>query len=146
MDENVYTAIVNEKIDTVALYEWARHPQSGAIVTFSGITRDSFEGKHVSMLSYDCYIPKAEKTLHGIASKSLSEGVNKVAIVHRIGHVPLSEESIFIVVSSAHRQKGWKTSENILEEVKRSTEIWKREVYEDNSTQWVSGIPVEQSK
>lgn len=55
----------------------------------------------------------------------------RVAVTHRLGRVPIGEESILIAVSSAHRREAWDAAEWILEEVKRKTEIWKRESYED---------------
>jgi molybdopterin synthase catalytic subunit len=54
-----------------------------------------------------------------------------VAVTHRLGRVPIGEESILIAVSSAHRREAWEAAEWILEEVKRKTEIWKRESYDD---------------
>jgi len=61
-----------------------------------------------------------------------------VAVTHRLGRVPTGEESILIAVSSGHRREAWEAAEWILEEVKRKTEIWKRETYEDpeQEPQW----------
>lgn len=60
----------------------------------------------------------------------------KVYIAHRLGHVPVCEESVVIAVSTSHRKEGWMAAEWILEEVKRTAEIWKNEVYEDGSAMW----------
>ena len=79
-------------------------------------------------------------TLNEIAAKAENmPGVKGVALVHRIGEVPLSSESVVIAVAAAHRREGWDAGEWILEEVKRQVEIWKLEVYEDDSSSWING-------
>lgn len=61
-----------------------------------------------------------------------------VAVTHRLGRVPIGEESVLIAVSAGHRREAWDAAEWILEELKRKTEIWKRESYEDplQKPQW----------
>lgn len=133
--------IVDAPIDVLGLHNSVKHPKAGAVVLFSGITRDSFDGKHVKLLSYDCYRPRALKTLQEIADRAMQHsGVINVALVHRIGEVPLSSESVVICVAAAHRREGWETAEWILEEIKKAAEIWKREVYDDSSSEWVDGV------
>lgn len=56
-----------------------------------------------------------------------------VAVTHRLGRVPIGEESVLIAVSAGHRREAWDAAEWILEELKRKTEIWKRESYADPS-------------
>jgi len=70
-------------------------------------------------------------------------GLFAVAVTHRLGRVPIGEESILIAVSAGHRREAWDAAEWILEEVKRKTEIWKRESYEDPQTepQWKANNP-----
>lgn len=134
------TGITTETLNVQTLHDWVKHESCGAVVTFSGITRDNVDGKHVKELSYDCYKPRAEKTLNALAEKALDQfkGTEKVAIVHRIGVVPLSEESVVIAVSAAHRREAWEAAEWCLEEIKASAEIWKKEVFIDGSESWVT--------
>src|SRR5579871_2647572 len=70
-------------------------------------------------------------------------GLFGVAVTHRLGRVPIGEESILIAVSAGHRREAWDAAEWILEEVKRKTEIWKREGYEDvdMEPQWKANNP-----
>jgi molybdopterin synthase catalytic subunit len=67
-------------------------------------------------------IAKAAKTNHSL---------NAIAIVHRLGEVPVGEESILIAVSSPHREAAWRAGEEVLEEVKSKVEVWKYERFED---------------
>lgn len=110
-----------------------RFPSAGAIVLFAGTTRDTFSARPVLDLQYQAYVPLALTTLYSIAA-ALKEkhSLQGIAIVHRLGGVPIGEESILIVVSSAHRQAAWRAGEECLEEVKARAEIWKLERFVDD--------------
>lgn len=138
--DSVYTALSESKLDCSQVIEFVKSPQCGAVVYFGGTTRDSMEGKNVSELSYEAYIPMALKTLTEIANDAINkwDQVHKVAIVHRLGNVPVLEESVGIAVSAAHRKHGWESAEWILEQLKKSAEIWKSEKYTDGTSVWRS--------
>lgn len=136
----IKSGITANPLDPGELIKWAKDPAAGAVVIFCGITRNSFESRRVLALSYDAYVPRAEATLFKIAQTCAERyGAYAVGVMHRIGVVPLSEESVVIVVSAAHRREGWEAAEWVLEEIKRLVEIWKREEYDDGSSQWVEG-------
>lgn len=63
-------------------------------------------------------------------------GLEGVTMVHRLGTVPIGEESILIAVSSPHRQAAWKAGEEALEECKRRVEVWKKEEFEGEGGVW----------
>lgn len=134
-------------------------PEAGAVVYFGGITRNTFQGKAVKHLAYDCYVPMALRTLERIAQETLGgdnqinrensisdddsrhktigdSQVCKIYLAHRLGTVPVGEESVLVVVSTPHRQEGWIAAERVLENVKATAEIWKNEVYEDGTGMW----------
>ncbi|KAI9675064.1 MAG: Molybdopterin synthase catalytic subunit [Caeruleum heppii] len=109
-----------------------KSPKAGAIVLFAGTTRDSFENKPVSSLSYSAYVPLALDTLLTIArAVHAKHELTAISITHRLGTVPIGEESIIIAVSAPHRQAAWKAGEAALEECKERAEIWKMEQFED---------------
>lgn len=86
----------------------------------------------VTHLSYTAYPQLALKTLQSIAEAALEKhGLVKIAILHRLGEVPIGEESILVVVSSAHRTAAWRAGEEVLEECKARLEVWKREEFVD---------------
>jgi molybdopterin synthase catalytic subunit len=90
------------------------------------------KGKKVVHLDYEAYPDMALPSLRSISEQAKQRwGLFGVAVTHRLGRVPIGEESILIAVSAGHRREGWDAAEWILEEVKRKTEIWKRESYED---------------
>lgn len=83
-------------------------------------------------LSYSAYAPLALRTMLSIArSLKAKHGLNGIAVVHRLGEVPVGEESILIAVASPHRQAAWRAGEEALEEIKERVEVWKYERFED---------------
>lgn len=96
----------------------------------AGTTRDNFGGKPVKELQYTAYHRLALRTMLAIATRLRPEhGLNGVAMVHRLGTVPVGEESILIAVSSPHRQAAWRAGEAALEACKAQVEVWKREEF-----------------
>ncbi len=86
----------------------------------------------MKQLEYSSYVPRAVATLHEIASAvKQKHALTAVSVTHRLGVVPVGEESILIAVSAAHRQAAWRAGEEALEECKKKAEIWKLEEFED---------------
>jgi len=128
----IFTSLVYDTLDTAAYLRFTRSPTAGANVLFLGTTRNNFDSRPVSRLSYSAYPPLALKSLYAIAEDvQKKHGLEKVVIVHRLGEVGIGEESIAVAVSSGHRASGWKGAEEILERVKARAEIWKREWFAD---------------
>jgi molybdopterin synthase catalytic subunit len=102
-----------------------------------GTTRDNFAGKPVKELQYTSYNTLALRTMMSIC-KDLAQkhGLKGIAMIHRLGTVPIGEESILIAVSSPHRQAAWRAGEEALEECKKKVEVWKREEFEGEGGVW----------
>lgn len=95
-----------------------------------GTTRDNFAGKPVKELQYTSYEPRALQTMLAICkSVKGKHSLTAISMVHRLGIVPIGEESILIAVSSPHRQAAWKAGEEALEECKEKVEVWKKEEF-----------------
>lgn len=119
-------------IDIVKYINYVHAPQSGAIATFSGTTRDTFEGKKVVELRYEAYVSMAIRQLKSICSAArTSWNLNSIAVGHRLGPVPVGETSVFIAVSAIHRADALDACKFIINEIKASVPIWKKEVYEN---------------
>ncbi len=102
-----------------------------------GTTRDNFGGKPVKELQYSAYNKLALRTMMSIAKTLRAKhSLNAIAMVHRLGVVPIGEESILIAVSSPHRHEAWRAAEEALEECKARVEIWKREEFEGEEGLW----------
>ncbi|PPQ82065.1 hypothetical protein CVT25_014606 [Psilocybe cyanescens] len=154
-DSQVICALTYEPLDTHKITTSVQDVTAGATAVFIGTTRNSFKGKTVTRLEYQAYSAIAIKTMFSIghiaitgASRSehqpqadsiVAQPLIRCAIHHRLGTVPIGEPSIVIAVSSPHRKEAFVACEEILEEVKRKAQIWKREYYEeedDNEAEW----------
>ena len=130
--ESVYIELRYDPLDVPACLAFTRSPTAGANVLFLGTTRNNFDDRPVTRLTYSAYPTLALKSLFAIAEDvKAKHGLERVYIAHRLGEVSIEEESIAVSVSSGHRQAGWKGSEEILERVKARAEIWKREWFGD---------------
>jgi len=122
-------ATINSKIGTHL---------DGAIVTFTGRVRKNSRGREVLYLEYEIYEEMARKELQKIEKEAVDRwSLNTCIIIHRIGRVEISETSIFIAVSSPHRKESFLAAEFIIDEIKKSVPIWKKEFYNDGS-EWIS--------
>ncbi|MBA2518413.1 MAG: MoaD family protein [Chloroflexia bacterium] len=109
----------------------------GGIVTFSGTVRDRARGKAVIALDYEAYEPVAENMLARIGDEVHTRwGVDRVAIVHRIGRLPVGEISVVISAAAAHRAAAFDACEYAIDRIKVLVPIWKKEFYADGS-HWV---------
>ncbi|KAM7273815.1 hypothetical protein ACFE04_028479 [Oxalis oulophora] len=105
-DNNDLVEILDENIpiDIVKYINHVKAPQAGAVSTFSGTTRDTFDGKTVLELRYEAYVPMAVRCLKTICLAARSSWIlHSIAVAHRLGSVPVGETSVFIAVSSVHR-------------------------------------------
>jgi molybdopterin synthase catalytic subunit len=123
--------IVSHPIDVAAVTAAATEPRAGAIVTFVGTTRDHNDGRRVTRLEYEAYPEMAIAEMKKIAA-TLRERwpVERAAIVHRIGVVPIGEASVVIAVSSAHRVAAFEACHFAIDRLKEVVPIWKKEHFE----------------
>ncbi|KIM48247.1 hypothetical protein M413DRAFT_61904 [Hebeloma cylindrosporum] len=145
--------LTHQPLDVQNIIASVQDISAGAIATFIGTTRNSFKGKTVTHLEYQAYSKIAIKTMFDIAHGAM-ESVScaddpqihtvthpgiRCSIHHRLGTVPIGEPSIVIAVSSPHRKEAFSVCEEILEEVKKKAQIWKREYYEgegESEAEW----------
>ncbi|GAM87038.1 hypothetical protein ANO11243_050590 [Dothideomycetidae sp. 11243] len=129
-DANIYVRLTRDKLDAGHVMNQVRSPACGAIVLFAGTTRDNFEGKPVKHLAYSSYDALALRSMLVIAKQiKTKHQLHGISIVHRLGVVPIGQESVLIAVSSAHRQAAWRSGEEALELIKEKVEIWKLEEF-----------------
>lgn len=110
---------------------------AGAIATFVGVTRDTFEGKPVVRLEYEAYEPMALAECRALCERVRQRwAVIKVAVAHRTGVVMCGEASVVIAVSSAHRAEALEAVQFAINELKATVPIWKKEVYGEDGYTW----------
>lgn len=109
-------------------------PRAGAVSTFSGVTRNHFQGKRVEKLEYEAYVPMAIKVMQDICEEARAKwDLIQCAVAHRTGTVHVGQPSVVIAVSSAHRKGAMDATAYIIDEIKARAPIWKKEFYEDGS-------------
>ncbi|PVH74066.1 Molybdopterin biosynthesis MoaE [Cadophora sp. DSE1049] len=129
-EDGCYIALTDDLLDAKFMMDRVRSPKAGAIVLFAGTTRDNFGGKPVKELQYTSYEPRALQTMLKICKEVREKhSLTAIAMIHRLGVVPIGEESILIAVSSPHRQAAWRAGEEALEECKEKVEVWKKEEF-----------------
>jgi len=134
-------AIVKEPIETLAVLNRLKRPQDGAAVVFEGIVRDHTRGRRTLYLDYEAYEPMAIKQLHGLAEQARDRfAVSGVSIVHRLGRLQIGETSVLIVVSSEHRAAAFEACRWVIDTLKKTVPIWKKEYLEDGAV-WADGEP-----
>ena len=126
--------VTDQPLDLAALAAAVRDPTAGAVVCFEGITRD------VPSLEYEAYAEMAEPKLRAIAeAEAERHGLLAVAVEHRIGTVPLSEPSVIVAASAAHRAEAFAGARAVIDRVKAEAPIWKVEVEADGTARRVEG-------
>ncbi|MGA8153405.1 MAG: molybdenum cofactor biosynthesis protein MoaE [Terriglobales bacterium] len=134
-------AIVRDRIDTRSLLDQIKQPEDGAAVVFEGVVRNHTRGRRTLYLDYEAYEGMALKQMEMLAGQALSQfAVRDVAIVHRLGRLQVGEISVAIVVASAHRSAAFEACRWLIETLKRTVPIWKKEYFEDGAV-WADGEP-----
>ena len=140
-----YLIRVSDQIPTLeACYSFCANDSScGAVSSFVGITRDNFQGKKVLKLSYEGYVPMAEKELRKLCSEATEKfsSIRRIAAVHVLGICPVGKASVIIVAASPHRRDAIQCCEFLIDELKARIPIWKLEVYEgEEGSVWKENV------
>ena len=131
-------SLTNSPIDYQALTESVRSPQSGAVVLFLGTVREMTQGRQTMALDYEAYPQMAEAKLKELESAArVKWPIDQIGIVHRLGHLELGEISVAVAVSCPHRKQAFEAGQFLIDELKVSVPIWKKENWSDGTTEWV---------
>jgi molybdopterin synthase catalytic subunit len=142
-------SLTHSPIDYGGLTEAVRSPQSGAVVLFLGTVRELTAGRRTVALDYDGYPQMAEAKLAELETAARSRWpIDRVAIIHRLGHLEPGDISVAIAVSCPHRKDAFEAGQFLIDELKVSVPIWKKENWDDGSSEWVHpglehGVPSE---
>ena len=129
--------LTDQPIDPRALVESVMRRSDGAYVLFEGVVRDHHEGKAVESIFYDAYRPMAEKEIEVILREVQSQFPDAaLTVVHRLGHLVVGDASIAIVAASPHRAEAFGACRMIIDRIKETVPIWKKERGPDGE-EWV---------
>lgn len=127
--------VTEEPLDAEALERLVLTRQDGALVTFRGVVRDHDGGRSVLALEYEGH-PDAERFLREACERAASEGVT-IAAAHRVGHLAIGEVALVAVVGAAHRAEAFATCAALVDDIKATVPIWKRQRFVDGESEWV---------
>lgn len=134
--------LTSDAIDVSPLLAAAQQTAAGAVVVFLGITREFTGDRQTVALDYEAYPEMAERELAKLETEARRRWpLVECCLVHRLGHVPLSEASVAVVVSAPHRADAFEAARWLIDELKQSVPIWKRERWADGSEEWVHPSP-----
>ena len=129
--------LTDDPIDTKQLIKKVMRRSDGAYVLFEGVVRDHHEGKSVESIFYDAYRPMAEKEIDIIVRDVQAQFPDvALAVVHRLGHLVVGDSSIAIVASSPHRGESFAACRMMIDRIKQTVPIWKKERGPDGE-EWV---------
>jgi molybdopterin synthase catalytic subunit len=129
--DNLYAEITPDTLDIMKYTNLVSDPGAGAIASFIGVTRDTFDAKQVERLEYEAYVPMALKKLLELCEQACSKWeLKKIAMAHRTGVVAVGEASVVLVASSPHRKEALEAVHWAINELKATVPIWKKEFFE----------------
>jgi molybdopterin synthase catalytic subunit len=133
--------ILDQPLDVAFATNWVMSPESGGIDIFIGTVRNATKGKTVVRLEFETYAVMAVKELEKIVKFAYAQwSVQKVLVHHRTGILQVGEIPVIIAVSAAHRDAAFEACRYIIDTLKQTVPIWKKEVFEDGEV-WVAAHP-----
>lgn len=138
--ENIFCAISPDPLSLDTVQRFVADESAGAVAVFSGTARTVSSitpGRIVLQLEYEAYEEMALRVLREIGESIITaHQIKKIALVHRIGVVPVGEISLIAAVSAQHRAPAFEGLRDAVEQIKKKLPVWKKEVYSDGS-HWV---------
>ena len=128
-------------IDLPAVLAHVQAPGAGAVDVFIGTVRDNTQRKAVVRLEYEAYAPMALKKMGELAEEARRRWpVEALALVHRVGLLDIGEAAVVIAVATPHRAEAFAACRWLIDTLKETVPIWKKEVFEDGEV-WVAAHP-----
>ncbi len=133
--------IVPDQIDSRSVLNVLTHRDVGAVVVFEGVVRDNTRGRRTLYLDYEAYEPMALTKLESLLAEARQKfAIGDARIVHRVGRLQVGETSVLIAVAAPHRAAGFEACRWLIDTLKKTVPIWKKEYFEDGAV-WADGDP-----
>tara|TARA_B110000208_G_scaffold184859_1_gene239201 strand:- start:1015 stop:1593 length:579 start_codon:yes stop_codon:yes gene_type:complete len=133
-----WLSVRHGELDLARIVAHVTDARAGAIATFTGTTRDSFDGREVVRLEYEGYVPMALREMAAICTdiRTRWPDIVRVGMAHRLGCCPVTEASVHIAISSPHRVSALEAARFAIDTLKGRVPVWKREVYANDDRVW----------
>lgn len=137
----MHVAITNAAINTAQVVASIKAGPDGAVCVFDGIVRNNTRGRETLHLDYEAYEAMALQQMEGLVAEAISRfGVRDVALVHRLGRLQVGETSVLVAVASVHRGAAFDACRWLIDALKKTVPIWKKEQFVDGAV-WANGEP-----
>ncbi len=124
--------ITENRLKVEKVYAQVQAENTGAINIFVGTVRNKTNARNVVNLEYEAYEEMAIKEMRKVAGEAASKWpVEKIIIHHRVGNLKVGEAAVVIAVSTPHRHDSFEACRYIIDTLKKSVPIWKKEIFED---------------
>lgn len=141
MQATEHAALVRHAINAPAIVSEIKKPEDGAVVVFDGIVRSHTRDRRTLYLDYTAYEPMALRQMERLAQRAIANhAIRDVWLVHRLGRLQIGETSVYIAVASAHRAAAFEACRWMIDTLKKTVPIWKKEYFEDGAV-WSDGEP-----
>ncbi|WP_420639682.1 molybdenum cofactor biosynthesis protein MoaE [Candidatus Poriferisocius sp.] len=131
--DDVWVGLSHESLPLDRVLGWVARPDCGGIVLFSGTARDHSEGRPgVTVLEYEAYEEQVIPRLEALVDEARARwtDIGRVAVLHRVGRVEIGESAVVTAVSAPHRQEAFAAGRFLIDGLKATVPIWKREIWE----------------
>ena len=136
MTMDVYALVTDEPLDVTPIEEFVQDSANGAVVTFSGVIRDSDDGRPVTGLDYEAH-PEAQRFLEEACAIVASESGLRIAAAHRVGPLTIGDIALVASVAAPHRAEAFTACARVVDLIKLTVPIWKRQHFTSGDAEWV---------
>lgn len=136
-----HARLVRGPINTAAIVAALKRPEDGALATFDGVVRNNSRGRRTLYLDYTAYERMALGQMESLTQEALARfAIRDVRLVHRLGRLQIGDTSVYIAVAAAHRGPAFDACRWLIDALKTTVPIWKKEHFEDGAV-WADGEP-----
>ena len=133
-------ALRDTPLDVAEVLAAVQDPAAGGVVSFTGLVRDHDGGRGVTELEYEAH-PGAQEAMAAVAERIAGElPVHALAAVHRTGLLVVGDVAVIVAASASHRDQAFEAARRLIDDLKATVPIWKRQVFLDGEQEWV-GTP-----
>ncbi len=132
----VYALVTDEPLDVTPIEEFVQNSANGAVVTFTGVIRDSDDGRAVTGLDYEAH-PEAQRFLEEACLIVASETGLRIAAAHRTGSLTIGDLALVASVAAPHRAEAFTACARVVDIIKLTVPIWKRQHLAAGEAEWV---------
>jgi len=134
-------ALTTNPIDVASALNYLQSEQAGAVDLFLGVVRDNTQDRPVDRLDYEAYDRMAISEMQKIVDTAHERWpILRCVVVHRTGMLLVGEMAVLIGVATAHRADAFEACRYIIDTIKQTVPIWKKEVFTDGEI-WVNATP-----